>query len=207
MNAFGVRTRNSNLIFIGFVVAAISCSVVSSSTAANIPLAERTTSTTIAIEKVDLLQEKESVDGNEKVDIVQDDSRHLQQYMPYCSNVKVKIECTNLKSNEDCRKDIVTYNPNSCYLYLKYKIAVTNIGNNNAKIKGLSRQLNGSEQSFLKMIGNEFVLEPGVKITISRTEWLNYCKEKFIGTGAEVMADVEEGPTCVNHDFYVIFGE
>mmetsp|Transcript_20961 Transcript_20961/g.45721 ORF Transcript_20961/g.45721 Transcript_20961/m.45721 type:complete len:212 (-) Transcript_20961:124-759(-) len=209
-NSGNISTQRLGLILITFFVAVIRCSVASSSTTGDIPLTERTSVTKISIEKIDLPREEESsADENseEEKDIAQNNFRHLQHYMPYCNNVKVEIECTNMKNRKDCREDIVTYNSNSCYLYLRYKIVVTNAGSENAKIKGLSRQQNGSEMSFLRMIGDSFVLEPDMKITISRTEWLNYCKEKFIGTGAEVLADLMGGQTCVNHDFYIISGE
>ena len=138
-------------------------------------------------------------------------TRNLQQFLPYCDGIKTEILCTNMKTNKDCATEIVPYNRNGCYLYLKYTIAITNKGSEVAKIAGLTRQLNGEERDFSGMISKTFVLKPRMRINISRTEYVDYCEaHKFIGTGAEVLANVGSElatRTCVEHDIYIVSGD
>lgn len=204
-------TKQTLYVVLIVFIAAIGCSVASSSAllTTDISPAERTSVTSITIDEVDLdLHVAESNDQNEveKATAQGDSLRHLQRYLPYCRSINVAIECTNMKNGKECRDDIVPWNSNSCYIYLKYRIAVSNAGNDNAKIRGLTTQQNGSEKSYLGMIGDGFVLQPRMRITISRTEWLNRCEDDIIRTGAEVLADVSEEATCANHDFYIISG-
>ena len=134
--------------------------------------------------------------------------RSLQQFLPYCKGIQTEILCTNLKTNKDCRGQIVAYNINGCYLYLKYNIAISNKGSKDAKISGITRQLNGEERDFSTMINKNFILKPRHRINISRTEYVDFCKaHNFIGAGAEVLANVGDQSLCVEHGFYVISGD
>ena len=138
-------------------------------------------------------------------------TRNLQQFLPYCDGIKTEILCTNMKTNKDCATEIVPYNRNGCYLYLKYTITIANKGSEVAKITGITRQLNGEERDFSGMISKTFVLKPRMRINISRTEYVDYCEaHKFIGTGAEVLANVGSElatRTCVEHDVYIVSGD
>ena len=135
--------------------------------------------------------------------------RNLQQFLPYCKEIQTEILCTNLKTNKDCSTgEIVPYNKNGCYLYLKYNIAISNKGSKDAKISGITRQLNGEERDFSTMINKNFILKPRHRINISRTEYVDFCKaHNFIGAGAEVLANVGDQSLCVEHGFYVISGD
>lgn len=176
------------------------------------------------IEMIDEALEQVGNDDEEEVDILlreasqsveagkhDDSTRYLQQFLPYCDGVKTEIFCTNMKTNKDCATEIVPYNRNGCYLYLKYTITITNQGNEDAKITGLTRQLNGEERDFSGMVSKNFVLKPRMRINISRTEYVDYCEaHKFIGAGAEVLANIGSElvrRTCVEHDAYVVSGD
>ena len=159
-------------------------------------------------EEVDLLREEtHSAEVGER----EDGARNLQQFLRYCDGIQTKILCTNVKTDKDCATDIVPYNKNGCYLYLKYTISITNKGNKDAKVIELTRQLNGEERDFSGMINKNFILKPRMRINISRTEYVDYCEaHNFIGTAAEVLADIDNNQatnTCVEHDIYVISGD
>ena len=161
-----------------------------------------------AEEDIDILHE---ISPSGETDGRDHSTRHLQQFLPYCEGLSTKILCTNVKTDKDCATEIVPYNRNGCYLYLKYTITITNKGSEDAKIIGLTRQLNGEERDFSGMISKNFVLKPRMRINISRTEYVDYCEShKFIGAGAEVLANVGSDfatRTCVEHDVYVVSGD
>eukprot|EP00563_Minutocellus_polymorphus_P020501 CAMPEP_0197716690 /NCGR_PEP_ID=MMETSP1434-20131217/1485_1 /TAXON_ID=265543 /ORGANISM="Minutocellus polymorphus, Strain CCMP3303" /LENGTH=212 /DNA_ID=CAMNT_0043301089 /DNA_START=93 /DNA_END=731 /DNA_ORIENTATION=+ len=156
-------------------------------------------------EEIEILREETS---QVEEDHHNDSARNLQQFLPYCEGIQTEILCTNLKTNKDCSTELIPYNKNGCYLYLKYSIAITNKGGKDAKITGLTRQLNGQERDFSGMINKNFILKPRMRINISRTEYVDFCEaHNFIGAGAEVMANVEDQALCVEHGFYVISGD
>ena len=157
-------------------------------------------------EEVDILREETTNVGDRR----DNSGRTLQQFLPYCGKgIQTEILCTNLKTNKDCSTgEIVPYNKNGCYLYLKYNIAISNKGSKDAKISGITRQLNGEERDFSTMINKNFILKPRHRINISRTEYVDFCKaHNFIGAGAEVLANVGDQSLCVEHGFYVISGD
>ena len=156
-------------------------------------------------EEVDILREETTNVGDRR----DNSGRTLQQFLPYCKGIQTEILCTNLKTNKDCSTgEIVPYNKNGCYLYLKYNIAISNKGSKDAKISGITRQLNGEERDFSTLINKNFILKPRHRINISRTEYVDFCKaHNFIGAGAEVLANVGDQPLCVEHGFYVISGD
>lgn len=156
-------------------------------------------------EEIDILREETTNLGDRR----DNSGRNLQQFLPYCKGIQTEILCTNLKTNKDCSTgEIVPYNKNGCYLYLKYNIAISNRGSKDAKISGITRQLNGQERDFSTMINKNFILKPKMKINISRTEYVDFCKaHNFIGASAEVLANVGDQALCVEHGFYVISGD
>lgn len=158
-------------------------------------------------EEIDILHE---ISPSGETDERDHSTRNLQQFLPYCDGLSTKILCTNVKTNKDCATEIVPYNRNGCYLYLKYTITITNKGSEDAKIIGLTRQLNGEERDFTGMVSKNFVLKPRMRINISFSLYVDYCEAKFIGAGAEVLANVGSElatRTCVEHDVYVVSGD
>jgi len=158
-----------------------------------------------AEEEIDILREDSYPEAARR----DDNARSLQQFLPYCEGIHTEILCTNMRTNKDCVADIVPYNKNGCYLYLKYTIRTTNTGSKDAKIVGLKRLLNGEERNFSGVVNKGFILKPRMRISISLTEYIDYCDaHNFIGAGAEVLASVGDQAThmCVEHDVYYISG-